>query len=48
MCNFSITKIELKLLDYIQYQIQQLKTIDIEIIEINKVLNLNLAKSSGG
>jgi hypothetical protein len=35
-------------LDYIQYQIQQLKTIDIEIIEINKVLNLNLAKSSGG
>jgi hypothetical protein len=48
MSNFSITKIELKLLDYIQYQIQQLKTIDIEIIEINKVLNLNLAKSSGG
>jgi hypothetical protein len=37
MSNFSITKIELKLLDYIQYQIQQLKTIDIEIIEINKV-----------
>lgn len=48
MSNFSITKIELKLLDYIQYQIQQLKTIDIEIIEINKALNLNLAKSSGG
>lgn len=37
MSNFSITKIELKLLDYIQYQIQQLKTIDIDIIEINKV-----------
>lgn len=37
MSNFSITKIELKLLDYIQYQIQQLKKIDIDIIEINKV-----------
>jgi hypothetical protein len=38
MSNFSLTKIELKFLDYIQYQIQQLKTIDIEMIEINKVL----------
>jgi hypothetical protein len=35
MSNFSIINIELKLLDYIQYQIQQLKTI--EMIEINKV-----------
>lgn len=35
-------------MDYIQYQIQQLKIIDIEIIEINKVFNLNLVKSSGG